>query len=198
MKIEKSKNPNRLTVRDVVTIAIGFVLMLLVYLLASPIGFNPKTYLFIHPICSLFWGTLFLLVYTKVNKNFVPLIFSTVIALVSLPYHIGVALFIFSGGIIAEILWRKMDRKKIKTMGIVFVIQIFFWYLGVTLPLIFMLEKMRENAPEYSELFGSIGQVITPQLELLGILALLVGCLIGLLIGKKILKKHFEKAGIVS
>ncbi len=197
MKIDSKRDSEKINVRDIITMAVCYALILLVYFLASPIGFYPKTYIFIWSICSVFWGTIFLLLYTKVNKKGVPITFSIIVALVMLTYHWVLSLIVTIGGIIAETIWRKMDRKSTKTMGIVFTVQILFWQLGSTLPLFFMLDAMKANAQDYVELFESISKVISPTLEIIAILTLLLGCFIGVFIGKKLLKKHFEKAGIV-
>lgn len=191
------KNPNRLNVRDIITMAVSYVLIFAIYFLGSPIGFNPNTYIFIWAICSILWGTIFLLMYTKVNKNNVPLIFGIAVGLFMLSYHWIVSAAIILGGIIAEIIWRKFDKKSVKTMGIVFTVQILFWQIGATLPIMFMLDKIKNKSPEYGELFNSVNQATTPLMEILALALVVVCCAIGVWIGKKILRKHFEKAGII-
>lgn len=197
MKKSKQQNPERIGIRDIITIAIFFALILLVYILASPIGFYPKTYIFIWSVCSIFWGTIFLLMYSKVNKKGVPIIFSLIIAILMLSYHYLIFIIILIGGIIAEIIWRKMDRKSIKTMGIVFTIQIIFWQIGATIPIFFMLDTLKKKAGDYADLFDSVAEVTSLGLELVAILATIFGCFVGVIIGEKVLKKHFDKAGII-
>ncbi len=197
MEKNKQKNSAKIGVRDIVTIAICYVLIFVVFFIGGSIGFYPKAYIFSWALCSIFWGTIFLLMYTKVNKKGVPITFSIVLSLVMFNYHWILPLCIMIGGIISEIIWQKMDRKSTKTMGIVFTIQISSWQIAATLPLFFILDNFKAKNPDYAELFDSIVSVISPTLEIISIILTIICCFIGILIGKKVLKKHFEKAGII-
>lgn len=197
MSTQKMKNMEKINIRDIITIAIIFVLIFVAYTIGAPIGFMPTTYMFIHAFCSLMWGTIFLLLYTKVNKKGVPLIISTMIALVMLMFHWVTPIFIFAGGVLGEIIWRKMDRKSTKTMTIVFMVQVMLWYIGAAFPMIFMVESLAESTPDYQDLYMGVNEIMSGPLLIAGIVSVIICTYLGAQIGKKLLKKHFEKAGIV-
>ena len=151
--IKKMKNNGKLNIRDFITIGIMLVLIFLVYSLGAPIGFTPIGYLFLYAVCSLFWGTLFLLLYTKVNKKGVPLIVTAVLSLIMMILFGPTSIIMFAGGILAEVIWRKFDRKKTNTMIIVYGVQVVAWFLATMIPLLLLKESFLTAMPEYAELF---------------------------------------------
>jgi energy-coupling factor transport system substrate-specific component len=195
---KKTKNPNNLTIRDYITTAIVLVLGFMVYAaIGFPLGMTIVGSFFIHAACSLVWGTIFLILYTRVNKKWIVLILGMVLALVQLMNAWPTTIFMAVGAVIAEVVWQKMDRKKFRTMMICFVIQITFWYLGNYIPLMLATDISKYMSSNYVEMYTSIQELVKGPLFYAG-LAAVIGCSIaGAYIGKYFLKKHFKKAGIV-
>lgn len=197
-KKNSQKKSEKMNVRDYITTAIMFVLLFLVFsVVGTPVGMTVIGNLFVFAVCALLWGTIYLLLYSKVNKKGVVLLFSLILAVLMLMNFWGISLFIAIGGVLAEIVWRKLDRRKFSTMLLCFTIQIVFWYLGMTLPLIFLKDLYLAAVPAYAELYSAVFELVVGPMFFVGLAATMIGCIIGAYLGKLLLKKHFQKAGIV-
>ena len=117
VKKRRTKNNEKMNVRDYITAAIMYVLMFLVYAgVGAPIGMTVAGSLFVFAACAVVWGTIFILLFTKVNKKGVVLLFGLIWAAMQLMSFWGVAIVIAIGAVIAELLWDKLDRRKFSTM----------------------------------------------------------------------------------
>ena len=190
VKKRRTKNNEKMNVRDYITAAIMYVLMFLVYAgVGAPIGMTVAGSLFVFAACAVVWGTIFILLFTKVNKKGVVLLFGLIWAAMQLMSFWGVA--------IAELLWDKLDRRKFSTMLLCFTVQVIFLYLGMTLPLIFMKDMYLAAVSAYADLYSTVFDMLIGPMFFVGLAATVVGCIVGAFLGKLLLKKHFEKAGIV-
>ena len=198
VKKRRTKNNEKMNVRDYITAAIMYVLMFLVYAgVGAPIGMTVAGSLFVFAACAVVWGTIFILLFTKVNKKGVVLLFGLIWAAMQLMSFWGVAIVIAIGAVIAELLWDKLDRRKFSTMLLCFTVQVIFLYLGMTLPLIFMKDMYLAAVSAYADLYSTVFDMIIGPMFFVGLAATVVGCIVGAFLGKLLLKKHFEKAGIV-
>ena len=198
VKKRRTKNNEKMNVRDYITAAIMYVLMFLVYAgVGAPIGMTVAGSLFVFAACAVVWGTIFILLFTKVNKRGVVLLFGLIWAAMQLMSFWGVAIVIAIGAVIAELLWDKLDRRKFSTMLLCFTVQVIFLYLGMTLPLIFMKDKYLAAVSAYADLYSTVFDMLIGPMFFVGLAATVVGCIVGAFLGKLLLKKHFEKAGIV-
>ena len=198
VKKRRTKNNEKMNVRDYITAAIMYVLMFLVYAgVGAPIGMTVAGSLFVFAACAVVWGTIFILLFTKVNKKGVVLLFGLIWAAMQLMSFWGVAIVIAIGAVIAELLWDKLDRRKFSTMLLCFTVQVIFLYLGMTLPLIFMKDMYLAAVTAYADLYSTVFDMLIGPMFFVGLAATVVGCIVGAFLGKLLLKKHFEKAGIV-
>lgn len=198
VKKRRTKNNEKMNVRDYITAAIMYVLMFLVYAgVGAPIGMTVAGSLFVFAACAVVWGTIFILLFTKVNKKGVVLLFGLIWAAMQLMSFWGVAIVIAIGAVIAELLWDKLDRRKFSTMLLCFTVQVIFLYLGMTLPLIFMKDMYLAAVSAYADLYSTVFDMLIGPMFFVGLAATVVGCIVGSFLGKLLLKKHFEKAGIV-
>lgn len=198
VKKRRTKNNEKMNVRDYITAAIMYVLMFLVYAgVGAPIGMTVAGSLFFFAACAVVWGTIFILLFTKVNKKGVVLLFGLIWAAMQLMSFWGVAIVIAIGAVIAELLWDKLDRRKFSTMLLCFTVQVIFLYLGMTLPLIFMKDMYLAAVSAYADLYSTVFDMLIGPMFFVGLAATVVGCIVGAFLGKLLLKKHFEKAGIV-
>jgi energy-coupling factor transport system substrate-specific component len=196
-KISQMKS-EKMNVRDYITTAIMFVLLFIVFsVVGTPVGMTVVGNLFVFAVCAVLWGTIYLLLYSKVNKKGVVLLFSLILAVLMLMNFWAISLVIAIGGVLAEIVWRKLDRHKFSTMLICFTIQIVSWYFAMTLPLIFLKDLYLTSVPAYAELYSAVFDLVIGPMFFVGLGATIVGCIIGAYLGKLLLKKHFQKAGIV-
>lgn len=198
VKKRRTKNNEKMNVRDYITAAIMYVLMFLVYAgVGAPIGMTVAGSLFVFAACAVVWGTIFILLFTKVNKKGVVLLFGLIWAAMQLMSFWGVAIVIAIGAVIAELLWDKLDRRKFSTMLLCFTVQVIFLYLGMTLPLIFMKDMYLAAVSAYADLYSTVFDMVIGPMFFVGLAATVVGCIVGAFLGKLLLKKHFAKAGIV-
>lgn len=198
VKKRRTKNNEKMNVRDYITAAIMYVLMFLVYAgVGAPIGMTVAGSLFVFAACAVVWGTIFILLFTKVNKKGVVLLFGLIWAAMQLMSFWGVAIVIAIGAVIAELLWDKLDRRKFSTMLLCFTVQVIFLYLGMTLPLIFMKDMYLAAVSAYADLYSTVFDMLIGPMFFVGLAATVVGCIVGAFLFKLLLKKHFEKAGIV-
>lgn len=198
VKKRRTKNNEKMNVRDYITAAIMYVLMFLVYAgVGAPIGMTVAGSLFVFAACAVVWGTIFILLFTKVNKKGVVLLFGLIWAAMQLMSFWGVAIVIAIGAVIAELLWDKLDRRKFSTMLLCFTVQVIFLYLGMTLPLIFTKDMYLAAVSAYADLYSTVFDMLIGPMFFVGLAATVVGCIVGAFLGKLLLKKHFEKAGIV-
>ena len=198
VKKRRTKNNEKMNVRDYITAAIMYVLMFLVYAgVGAPIGMTVAGSLFVFAACAVVWGTIFILLFTKVNKTGVVLLFGLIWAAMQLMSFWGVAIVIAIGAVIAELLWDKLDRRKFSTMLLCFTVQVIFLYLGMTLPLIFMKDMYLAAVSAYADLYSTVFDMLIGPMFFVGLAATVVGCIVGAFLGKLLLKKHFAKAGIV-
>ena len=198
VKKRRTKNNEKMNVRDYITAAIMYVLMFLVYAgVGAPIGMTVAGSLFVFAACAVVWGTIFILLFTKVNKKGVVLLFGLIWAAMQLMSFWGVAIVIAIGAVIAELLWDKLDRRKFSTMLLCFTVQVIFLYLGMTLPLIFMKDMYLAAVSAYADLYSTVFDMLIGPMFFVVLAATVVGCIVGAFLGKLLLKKHFEKAGIV-
>ena len=198
VKKRRTKNNEKMNVRDYITAAIMYVLMFLVYAgVGAPIGMTVAGSLFVFAACAVVWGTIFMLLFTKVNKKGVVLLFGLIWAAMQLMSFWGVAIVIAIGAVIAELLWDKLNRRKFSTMLLCFTVQVIFLYLGMTLPLIFMKDMYLAAVSAYADLYSTVFNMLIGPMFFVGLAATVVGCIVGAFLGKLLLKKHFEKAGIV-
>lgn len=198
VKKRRTKNNEKMNVRDYITAAIMYVLMFLVYAgVGAPIGMTVAGSLFVFAACAVVWGTIFMLLFTKVNKKGVVLLFGLIWAAMQLMSFWGGAIVIAIGAVIAELLWDKLDRRKFSTMLLCITVQVIFLYLGMTLPLIFMKDMYLAAVSAYADLYSTVFNMLIGPMFFVGLAATVVGCIVGAFLGKLLLKKHFEKAGIV-
>lgn len=153
----KFKKSDKMNVRDYITAAILYVLMFLVYAgVGAPIGMTVAGSLFVFAACAVVWGTIFMLLFTKVNKKGIVLLFGLIWAAMQLMSFWGVALVIAVGAVIAELFWRTLDRHKFSTMLLCFTVQVVFLYLGMTIPLIFMKDMYLAAVSAYADLYSTV------------------------------------------
>lgn len=192
------KVQDKLNVRDYITIAILTVLIYVVFfVLGMPLGSTPIGWIFTLAVCSIPWGILFMLMFTKVNKKGTALIVGAVLALLQAMNFWAVALIMVVAAVISELVWRKLDRKKFSTMLISYGIIVIGWFCGAFVPLILLKDLYLAALPAYYDFYSSVFEIIAGPFFAISLVVTIVGCVAGAFLGKIFLKKHFERAGIV-
>ncbi len=195
---KKVKNKGKLTVRDYITLGMMMILVYVIYtIIGLPLATTIIGNIFLHAVCSLLWGTVFMLMYVRVNKKWGPLIFGILIGIMQIFNLWITAVAIVIGAIVAEIIWQRWNKESFKTMTVCFSVQITSWYLGMFIPLIIIADIESIAAENYLELFTKVKELVVGPLFFVGLFSVITCTVIGAFIGKRLLKKHFEKAGLI-
>lgn len=194
---------SKLQVKDFITLGVlNAVFTVLFIVLTIVIGVFPITGIFAPAIAAIPLGIVFTLLMIKVAKKGTLLVSgvlqAVILFLLSGSWTFVVA--IISATLLGEcIVWR--SYKDLHRVTISYVILICGYALGSFAPIVFFTEAWRSAsvASGYDASYVNAFTEILNGPVLLGILAVsAVGALLGAGLGKKMLKKHFEKAGVIS
>lgn len=192
----------KLTIRDLINAGMFSILILIVTFLAGMIGFLPFMMPFICFSCGLFSALVFMLYATKIRGFGMILIVGILEGLlfVSSGHGIYAILSFVIGALLAEMVYKAFGYQNKKSARLAWTVYA-LGYSGNLVPLYFARETYAQSLIE-----GGYGQEFVEQLlfymptwSLLPVVLLgCVGSYVGATIGMKLLKKHFEKAGIAS
>lgn len=202
--METNKKTNKLNAKDFIFIGIFGAVALLIFFVTGALAaltlFGTVANI---PITLFFVSIAFMLLVSKVRKTGVFLIMGTIIVLPGFmaANGIGVGLSIL-GWLIAEIVASKMKYKNKKAIVIPYVIGSTLQSALFTLPMYIshgeyfiqrkeILHLTDEALQQYLKFMGSWGMY--GSMVALTVLTSLIGALISM----RILKKHFEKAGVI-
>ena len=192
--MEKTK----LNVRDFITIGvISAIAVVLFMVIGSIVGMTPIGWIFNHSVLAIPFGILYMLLYAKVPKKGVVLISSLVFGLVMLMNNWIIPSIIAVVAIINELIWRQGDQKRFSKMVVSFTIMMAGWMMASFGPLVILKDtymNMLRGDPAY---FQTAYDSLTGTLGIIALISVVVSSIIGAFLGRAILKKHFEKAGIV-
>ena len=192
----------KLTAKDFITVGIFTAIVFVVEFACGILGFiHPyivASYVVMIPIVASIPMMLF---YSKVDKFGMITIMSVLIAIIMFVTGIGFlgAPLIILAGVVADLIAKAGDYKQFKMISISYAV-FCLWICANYCPVIVTANSYRESLLEegYSaEYTDSLFRAINSKT----IWGLLILCLIfgyiGSYIGKAVVKKHFEKAGIV-
>lgn len=196
----------KLSVKDVITIAILGVLMLVVqFAVGGILGFNMFAALIVAPMLICFInGILFMLLAARVGKRGV---FSIYAILVGLAYALMgywfVTIYFVLIGLLGELLLMRGEGayRKPGRVSALWSIYSGLFIGSSVIPVHFMWESYSASALAGGfdiEYLNAVQQYFSEPLWLLLIAGLaVIGGFFGSLLGRRLMKKHFEKAGVV-
>ena len=192
----------KLKAKDFITVGIFTAILFVIEFLLGMLGYiHPyivASYVIIMPLIS---GIPMMLFYTKVEKFGMITTVSILIAIIMFiggMGYLGTPLIIISG-IVADLIAKTGQYKSFKKIVISFGV-FNLWICANYFPVIITADSYRQGlvdegySAEYvNNLFAAIN---VKTIGVLVVLCFIFGC-IGAVIGKAVVKKHFEKAGIV-
>ena len=197
-----SDTSNRLKAKDFITVGIFTAIILVVEFACGMLGyihpFIVASYVIMIPLVGAIPMMLF---YTKVQKFGMITIMSILIAIMMFVLGMGFlgAPLIIIAGVVADLIAKSGKYKSFKKTMISYGV-FCLWICANYFPVIVTAESYRQDlidegySAEYcNNLFLAINY---KTIGILLILCFVFGCL-GALLGKAVVKKHFEKAGIV-
>lgn len=194
---------NKLNVKDLVNIGIFSALyMAIAMVVMIPVGIAPILWLLWPGIAGLFGGVFFTLLLTKVPKMGASLLLALISGI--LFFATGectwVIIVTFAiAGLLAEVMRKVLGYKSFKGIALAGGFCA-IGFIGSPLPMWLFQESYMKSIEEMgmgAEYVEGLQSMISAG-SFIGMLAVaFIGGLLGTLIGHKMLKKHFEKAGIV-
>ncbi|MCR5061468.1 MAG: MptD family putative ECF transporter S component [Saccharofermentans sp.] len=195
-------NSNKLKPKDFITVGIFTAIIFVVEFACGMLGyihpFIVASYVVMIPLVGAIPMMLF---YTKVQKFGMITIMSVLIAIIMFVAGMGFlgAPLIIAAGVAADLIARSGKYKSFKTTMLSYGV-FCLWICANYFPVIITAESYRQDlidggySAEYcNNLFLAINY---KTIAVLLVLCFVFGC-IGAVIGKAVVKKHFEKAGIV-
>lgn len=196
--MNQKKISNGLNGRDLINIGIYSAIYFVVSMALAMIGLIPLGLIFLSSLYGIIGGIPFMLFLTKVKKPGMILIMSLIMGF--LMFVTGMTWmpipFSLLTGIIAELVYRFGKYTSLKAA--VITTGVFpLWACGNYLPLFLQREQYFAERSDYGQDYADAVMKMTPNWMYLVLLLMTFVCgLIGGVIGKKLLRKHFQKAGI--
>lgn len=200
--MEEIMKTEKLSAKDFITVGIFTALLFVVEFACGMLGYiHPyivASYVVMIPLVGSIPMMLF---YTKVDKFGMISIMSVLIAIIMFVTGMGYlgAPLIILAGVIADLIAKSGAYKNFKRIVISYGV-FCFWICANYFPVVITAQSYRDNLVEagYSiEYCDNLFRAINSKtIAVLLILCFVFGC-IGAFLGKAVVKKHFEKAGIV-
>lgn len=190
----------KMEIKDLISVGIFGAIYLAIFMVAiSLTGMMPKMYFYGGAISSIFLGTIYMLFISRTGKKFSVLMIGILVVTI-MAFMMGglwtVFVFGYAAVVVAEIIASMGNYKSFKLNMLSYMIFSLFPF-GVYSSFWIMKDKMLEMTKAYGEEYVVIlNDLINPQTLLFAIGATLICAAIGAIIGKKLLRKHFERAGI--
>ena len=191
-------NENKLKMKDIATIGIFSALLFVVTMVAGALmGISMVLNMYSVAVVAVLSAPLYMLIMAKVHKKgAVLLTFAIVGILWGLFGGIFVLIWMLGFGVVGEVLASKSKYQNYKMLTVSFGLYSVGYYLGAIAPL------------DYSPVFWygfdrpkeTVDAMIAAAHSTAGLAAIpitLIAIVIGAVIAKRMLKKHFEKAGVI-
>lgn len=173
-----------------------YVVLLLVTVTAT--GFIPVVYIFCPLILSVVLGTVYMLYVSKIPKRWAIMILAALVGLVTSMGGMWICIFwALLLGLIADLIANSGVRSKKKYILSYMIFAL--TNMGPFWVLVLSKNKFLETCTRYyGQNYTNMIDKLTPSWIIFAFIGMaLVGGLIGGIFGSRILKKHFEKAGVV-
>lgn len=190
---------NSLKIKDLVTIGVFAVLYFVVMFAVGMIGVIPILFLCYPTILGIFSGVLVLFFMMKEQKPFALLIFGMIspLGMFFFGHTFYMPLLAFVSVALAELIRRILGYHSVKGNMISFAV-FNTWICASLMQMLLAKEKYMEMCQmmgdEYAE---KLEKLISAPTMLLVYVGAFVGGIIGAFIARAMLKKHFQKAGLI-
>lgn len=196
--MNKEENTNRLNGKDLINVGIYSAIYFVISAALAVTGLIPIMLMLLSSMYGLICGIPFMLFLTKVKKPGMIFLMSLIMGIMMfltgmtwVPIPVSAVT-----GLIAELVYRAGNYKSMRSA--VLTAGVFpLWACGNYIPLVLQREAYYANDDSYSAEYIASVMKMTPAwiLRVLFVVTFAFGILGGLL-GKKLLKKHFQRAGV--
>ena len=185
-------------IKDLIITALMVLCSQVLYRVLSFLFISPYTMLLAVPIWSIIGAIAYFLVPGKTKNTWMILLFCVLTSIVSFypPYMISCT----GAGIIAMLIAKTKGVSNYKGLTIGYVIFcVLAGFGGMCVPFLFYADQTIKS---YEKMFGSeymetLTKLVSPMTTVIFLVVIAICALIGAIISKKLLKKHFEKAGMI-
>ena len=182
-------NENKLKMKDIATIGIFSALLFVVTMVAGALmGISMVLNMYSVAVVAVLSAPLYMLIMAKVHKKgAILLTFAIVGILWGLFGGIFVLIWMLGFGVVGEVLASKSKYQNYKMLTVSFGLYSVGYYLGAIAPLYYCPKE-------------TVDAMIAAAHSTAGLAAIpvtLIAIVIGAVIAKRMLKKHFEKAGVI-
>ena len=185
-------------IKDLIITALMVLCSQVLYRVLSFLFVTPYTMLLAVPIWSIIGAIAYFLVPGKTKNTWMILLFCVLTSIVSFypPYMISCTV----AGIIAMLIAKTKGVSNYKGLMIGYVIFcVLAGFGGMCVPFLFYADQTIKS---YEKMFGSeymetLTKLVSPMTTVIFLVVIAICALIGAIISKKLLKKHFEKAGMI-
>ncbi len=191
---------NKLKTKDLVTIGIFSVIYFVLFMLVGSAGIIPILYLLFPIPLAIISGVVVMLFMAKAPKKGALFIFGMITPLIMFamgyPYILPLLALIFM--LIAQFIASRGEYKSLKYNTLAYAV-FSCWPISSIMQVLLVWESYSKLHTESMgvEWLSAVKGLITYQNLFFVLLGTFVAGLIGAYIGRKMLKKHFERAGIV-
>lgn len=191
-------NENKLKMKDIATIGIFSALLFVVTMVAGALmGISMVLNMYSVAVVAVLSAPLYMLIMAKVHKKgAVLLTFAIVGILWGLFGGIFVLIWMLGFGVVGEVLASKSKYQNYKMLTVSFGLYSVGYYLGATAPL-YYYPAFWYGFDRPKETVDAMIAAAHSTAGLAAIPVTLIAIVIGAVIAKRMLKKHFEKAGVI-
>lgn len=185
-------------IKDLIITALMVLCSQVLYRVLSFLFVTPYTMLLAVPVWSIIGAIAYFLVPVKTKNPWMILLFCILTGIISFypPYIISLII----AGIIAMVIAQTKGIQNYKGLTIGYIIFcVLAGFGGMCVPFLFYAEQTIKS---YEKMFGSeymetLTKLVSPMNVVLFLVVTAICALIGAIISKKLMKKHFEKAGMI-
>lgn len=192
------EDKKKFQIKDLIITALMVLCSQVLYRVLSFLFVSPYTMLLAVPVWSIIGAIAYFLVPVKTKNPWMILLFCILTGIISFypPYIISLII----AGIIAMVIAQTKGIQNYKGLTIGYIIFcVLAGFGGMCVPFLFYAEQTIKS---YEKMFGSeymetLTKLVSPMNVVLFLVVTAICALIGAIISKKLMKKHFEKAGMI-
>ena len=191
-------NENKLKMKDIATIGIFSALLFVVTMVAGALmGISMVLNMYSVAVVAVLSAPLYMLIMAKVHKKGAVLLTFAIVGIIwGLFGGIFVLIWMLGFGVVGEVLASKSKYQNYKMLTVSFGLYSVGYYLGAIAPL-YYYPAFRYGFDRPKETVDAMIAAAHSTAGLAAIPVTLIAIVIGAVIAKRMLKKHFEKAGVI-
>lgn len=185
-------------VKDLLTVGLMLVCAFLLYVVCALLSFTPYTMVLVSPLWAMLAPITFFLVAAKTNNPWMLFLFGAILSFYGLYPPMIICCLVVS--VVILFIAKKCGARNTKSLTLGWILYaLASAFGGMYVPFLFFANQTVAQygstlGVEYMEFLATLS---TPQFAVLMLCVTALCAFIGSLIAKKLLKKHFQKAGVV-